>query len=153
MSISDELMFRYYELLTDLPLGEIQSLKERIRTGQLHPMDAKANLAVGIIGGYHGTEAAEAAREEFNRVFRKREMPEDLETREVSIASGPLRLTKLLAMVGLAPSNAEAQRLIESGAVHVNDQRITDLKHEISKPGDYVFKVGKRRFMRIIVRG
>ena len=93
---------------------------------------------------------AEAAREAFNRVFRKKEIPEEIERKEVSIASGPIRLTKLLASISLAPSNAEAQRLIESGAVHMNDQRVTDPKAEISQPGEYLFKVGKRRFMRVI---
>src|SRR6185295_17358258 len=101
------------------------------------------------IADYHGAAAAEAAREEFNRVFGKREIPEDIETKEVSLSAGPLRLTKLLTSVGLAPSNAEAQRLIESGAVHINDERISDVKAELSKPGDYLFKVGKRRFLRL----
>jgi tyrosyl-tRNA synthetase len=150
MSISDGLMFRYYELLTDVPMAEIQRLKQSIAEGKHHPMDAKAALAVRIISDYHGAAAGEAAREEFNRVFRKKEVPEDIETKEVSLAAGPIRLTKLLASVGLASSNTEAQRLIESGAVHMNDQRVTDVKAEISHPGEYLFKVGKRRFLRVI---
>jgi tyrosyl-tRNA synthetase len=152
MSVSDELMFRYYELLTDIPLSDIEQLRENIAAGKRHPMDVKAELAVRIITGYHGAAAAHDAREEFNRVFRKREMPEDIETKELSIAAGPLRLTKLLASLNLAPSNAEAHRLIESGAVHMNDQRITNTKAEISAPGEYLFKVGKRRFLRVLVR-
>jgi tyrosyl-tRNA synthetase len=150
MSISDDLMYRYYELLTDTPLAEIQKLKQDVAADRRHPMDAKADLAVRIISDYHGASAAEAAREEFNRVFRKKEIPEDIETREVSLASGPLRLVKLLAAFALAPSNTEAQRLIESGAVHVNDQKITDPKFEISQPGEYLIKVGKRRFLRLL---
>src|SRR5262249_53433775 len=144
------LMYRYYELLTDAPLAEIQKLKQDVADGRRHPMDAKADLAVRIISDYNGASAAEAAREEFNRVFRKKESPEDIETREVSIASSPLRLVKLLAAFALAPSNTEAQRLIESGAVHVNDQKITDPKFEISQPGEYLIKVGKRRFLRLL---
>ena len=150
MSISDDLMFRYYELLTDIPLAEINRLKQEIAGGQRHPMDVKAALAVRIISDYHGVAAAETAREEFNRVFRKREVPEDIETKEVSLAVGPLRLTKFLAAAGLASSNTEAQRLIESGAVHMNEQRVTDPKAEIAHPGEYLFKVGKRRFLRVI---
>jgi tyrosyl-tRNA synthetase len=146
MSISDDLMFRYYELLTDIPLAEIQTLRKQ------HPMDVKADLAVRIIADYHGTAAAQAARDEFNRVFRKRETPEEIETKEISIASGPMRLTKLIASLNLAASNTEAQRLIESGAVHVNDQRVTDPKAEISSPGEYLFKVGKRRFLKLRVQ-
>jgi len=141
MSISDELMYRYYELLTDIPLAEIQTLRRDIASGKGHPMDVKADLAVRIITAYHGTAAAQAAREEFDRVVRKREIPGDIETKEVSIASGPLRLTRLLASLNLATSNAEAQRLIDSGAVHMNEERITDRKTDISKPGEYLFKV------------
>jgi len=152
MSISDDLMFRYYELLTDMPLAEIENLRAGIASGKHHPMDVKAGLAVRIITDYHGAAAAESAREEFNRVFRKRENPEEMETREVSLASGPLRIAKLLASVNLAASIAEAQRLIESGAVHVNDSRVTELRAELSQPGEYTFKVGKRRFLRVILR-
>ena len=151
MSISDDLMFRYYELLTDIPLDEIQRLRTAITAGKRHPMDAKADLAASIVADYHGRAAADAAREEFNRVVRKRQTPEDVETKKISIAAGPMRLTRLLASLNLAPSNAEAQRLIESGAVHMNDQRITDPKAEISKAGEYLFKVGKRRFLRLLV--
>ena len=145
MSISDRLMFRYYELLTDIPLDELQNLRTR------HPMDVKAELAASIVADFHGRAAAEAAREEFNRVFRMRQNPEDMETQRISLAAGPMRLARLLASLNLAPSNAEAQRLIESGAVHVNDQRITDPKAEISQAGEYLFKVGKRRFLRLLV--
>jgi tyrosyl-tRNA synthetase len=152
MSISDDLMYRYYELLTDIPLAEIQMLRQDIASGKRHPMDVKADLAVRIITGYHGAAAAQAAREEFNRVVRNREIPEDIETKEISIASGPVRLTRLLASLNLAASNAEAQRLLESGAVHMNGERITDPKAEISKPGEYLFKVGKRRFLRLLVK-
>jgi len=152
MSISDELMYRYYELLTDIPLAEIQALRRDIASGKRHPMDVKADLAVRIITAYHGTAAAQAAREEFDRVVRKGEIPGDIETKEVSIASGRLRVTRLLASLNLATSNAEAQRLIESGAVHMNEERITDPKTDISKPGEYLFKVGKRRFLRLLVK-
>ncbi len=152
MSISDDLMFRYYELLTDIPLGEVQKIRADIAAGTRHPMDVKADLAARIITDYHGAAAAHAAREEFDRVFRKREIPEDIETKEISIVAGPMRVVKLLAAVNLASSNAEAQRLVESGAVHMNDQRITDPKTEVSAPGEYLFKVGKRRFLRLIAR-
>jgi len=151
MSISDDLMFRYYELLTDIPLKEIQAIREDITAGKRHPMEVKADLGVRIVADYHGTAAAEAAREEFNRVFRKRQNPEDIETKKISIAQSPIRLTRLLPTLNLASSNAEAQRLIESGAVHINDQRVTDPKAEMSQPGEYLFKVGKRRFLRLIV--
>jgi tyrosyl-tRNA synthetase len=143
MSISDHLMLRYYELLTDIPMSDIK--KDR------HPMDLKADLAVRIITDYHGAAAAEAAREEFNRVFRKREVPEDIETKSIDASTLPVRMTKLLASLSLASSNTEAQRLIESGAVHINDERITDPKAELKSPGEYLLKVGKRRFLKLLV--
>jgi tyrosyl-tRNA synthetase len=151
MSISDDLMFRYYELLTDMPLKEIQAAREETASGKRHPMEVKVDLAVRIITDYHGAAAAEAAREEFNRVFRQRQTPEDIETKKISIAQSPVRLTRLLPTLNLASSNAEAQRLIESGAVHINEKRVTDPKAEMSDAGEYLFKVGKRRFLRLIV--
>jgi tyrosyl-tRNA synthetase len=132
-------------------LKEIRAIREDITAGKRHPMEVKADLGVRIVADYHGRAAAEAAREEFNRVFRKRQNPEDVETKKISIAQSSIRLTRLLPTLNLASSNAEAQRLIESGAVHINDQRVTDPKAEMSQPGEYLFKVGKRRFLRLIV--
>src|SRR5215467_7424290 len=85
MSISDDLMFRYYELLTDVPLSEIQRLRADVAAGTRHPMEVKAELAVRVITDYHGATAAEAAREEFNRVFRQREIPEDIESKQLNV--------------------------------------------------------------------
>jgi tyrosyl-tRNA synthetase len=152
MSISDDLMFRYYELLTDVPMAEVQKMRADVAAGQRHPMEVKADLAVRIITDYHGAQAAEGARDEFNRVFRKGSVPEDIETKELALTGGPLRLTKLLASLKLASSVTEAQRLIESGAVHMNNERITDVKAEITAPGEYLFKVGKRRFLKLLVK-
>jgi len=129
-------------LLTESPLAEIQTLRREMASGKRHPMEIKGDLAVRIITDYHGADDANAAREEFNRIFTKREIPEDIETKEISLGSGPMRLSKLMASVNLAPSVTEAQRLIESGAVHMNDQRITDVKAEISAPGEYFFQGG-----------
>ena len=151
MSISDDLMFRYYELLTDLPLIEIQELRAQIAAGKHHPMDVKADLATRIITQYHGAVAAQSAREEFNKVFRQREIPEDVEIKRLASGSFPPRLAKLMVVLNLAPSVSEAQRLVESGAVHINDERITDIKTEISIPGEYRVKVGKRRFLRLVI--
>jgi len=153
MSISDEMMFRYYELATDMALRDILILRGEVASGKRHPMETKAELAVLIITLYHGDSAAQAAREEFNRVFRSRELPEDIEIKEMPVG-GSVRLQKLIASLGLASSGSEAGRLIESGAVHVNEQRITDVKAEIdlSKAGEHLFKVGKRRFLKLVVK-
>src|SRR5262249_21759083 len=114
MSISDDLMWRYYELATDVSMRDIQSLRADVTSGKRHPMDVKADLAEMVIANYHGLDAARIAREEFNRVFRQKETPAEMETREMDRSAAPIRVNKLLASLGLAPSGAEAQRLIES---------------------------------------
>jgi tyrosyl-tRNA synthetase len=148
MSISDDLMWRYWELATDVPMRDIESMKSR------HPKEVKEDLAVTVITQYHGAAAAAAAKENFRSVFGHKELPADIETREVAVSATPIKLTKLIASLGLAPSVTEAQRLIESGAVHLDDQRVTNVKAEfqLSTPGEHTFKVGKRRFLRVVVR-
>lgn len=153
MSISDVMMWRYYELVTDLSMREIQLLKQDVESGKRHPKDVKCNLAETVISLYHGSAAASAAHEEFNRVFSQKEIPTDIEVRNMERGAGLVRLTKLLPTLGLAPSVSEAQRLIESGAVHANDDRVTNVKTELdlSQPLDITFKVGKRRFLRLVI--
>jgi tyrosyl-tRNA synthetase len=153
MSISDAMMWRYYELATDVSLREVQSLKQDVESGKRHPKDVKCDLAETVIGLYHGKAAGQTAREEFNRIFSQREIPTDIEVRKMERGAGPVRLIKLLPTLGLAPSVSEAQRLIESGAVHLNDERVTSIKAEldISQSVDATFKVGKRRFLRLVV--
>jgi tyrosyl-tRNA synthetase len=154
MSITDELMYRYYELLTDVPVKNIEVWRREVAEGGRHPMELKASLAETIITEYHDSAAAAAAREEFERVFRNRELPDDMETREIIVSAEIARLPKMLASLGMAPSVSEASRLIQSGAVTVNGDKVTNARSEIdvSSRADYVFKVGKRRFMRLKVR-
>ena len=153
MSISDAMMWRYYELATDVSVRDLQTRKQDVESGKLHPKDAKCDLAEMIIGLYHGKDAGPAAREEFNRIFSQRETPAEIEVRNMERGTGPVRVMKLLPILGLAPSVNEAQRLIESGAVHMNDKRVSSIKEELdlSQPVDATFKVGKRRFLRLVV--
>jgi tyrosyl-tRNA synthetase len=148
MSISDDLMWRYWELATDVSMRDIATMKSR------HPKEVKEDLAAAIITLYHDAGAADAARQHFRSVFGQKEVPADIETKELAVNPTPAKMTKLLASLGLAPSVTEAQRLIESGAVHVDDQRVTNVKAEfdLSRPGDHTFKVGKRRFLRVVVK-
>jgi len=148
MSISDDLMWRYWELATDVSLKDIEAMKSR------HPKEVKEELAVTIITQYHDAEAAEAARQHFRSVFGQKEIPSDIETKQLPLSTKPVRLGKLLASLGLAPSVTEAQRLIESGAVHVDDQRVTDVKAEfdLSAASEHIFKVGKRRFLKLVLK-
>jgi tyrosyl-tRNA synthetase len=154
MSISDEMMYRYWELVTDAEVRQIEDWKRSISTGALHPMQLKSDLAETVISDYYGSEAARAARESFARVVRRGEIPEDVETRVVEIEAGPSRLPRVLARLGLASSVAEAARLVASGAVAIDGERVGDARAEIdlSRPSDYLLKVGKRRFLRLQVR-
>src|SRR3990172_1171329 len=152
MSISDELMWSYYELLTDFAEPVIVRLKEEVRGGVLHPMEAKMQLAHNVIAGFHGEDAARKATDEFQRVFRDRGAPEEVAERRIP-RGGMKRLSALLVEVGLAPSRAEAERLIKQGGVEINGERAADVKKELdlSKSGDYLLRAGKKKFLRVVV--
>ncbi len=152
MSISDELMWSYYELLTDFPSPVIVRLREEVRTGVLHPMEAKMQLAHAVIAGFQGEEAAKRASDEFRRVFRERQAPD--EAPRHAIAQGtPKRLSALLVELTLAPSRSEAERLIKQGGVEIDGVRVDDVKREIdlSKSGEYLVRAGKKKFLRLVI--
>ena len=152
MSISDELMWSYYELLTDFPWPTIVRLREEVRTGVLHPKKAKMELAHNIVTGFHGEAAARAAGEEWDRIYSKRETPEDAPRFALPI-SGMKRLSVILVEAKAAPSRSEAERLIKQGGVEIDGVRVDDVKREIdlSKPYECLLRVGKKKFMRLIV--
>jgi tyrosyl-tRNA synthetase len=130
MSIGDGLMFRYYALLTDLSLPEIGKIRERIERGELHPIEAKMDLAGTIVTDFHGHAAAKAAREEFNKVVRQRDVPSDIETIDLPDgvrSANAIRLDKLLARIGLADSVTDAVRKIKAGAVEVDRSKHSGL--------------------------
>jgi tyrosyl-tRNA synthetase len=152
MSISDELMWRYYELLTDLRVEEINALRAEAERGERNPRDIKVDLAKRIITDFHSKAEADGAEEEFDRVFKRKEVPDDISTFEVETGGGPWALPRLLMTTGLAPSVAEARRLIEQGGVRVNGERQTSNSGVVFtiKPGDeLLLQVGKRRFLRV----
>lgn len=153
MSISDDLMWSYYELLTDFEERVIVRLKEEVRTGVLHPMDAKMQLAHTIIANFHGEEDARAARDEFQRIFRDRQAPGDAPLKKLSRRE-PKRLSILLVELNLSSSRAEAERLIKQGGVEIDGQRVDDVKYEVdlSKAGDsFLVRAGKKKFLRLMV--
>jgi tyrosyl-tRNA synthetase len=152
MSISDELMWSYFELLTDFAWPVIVRLREEVRTGVLHPMDAKMQLAHNIIAGFHGEEAAKKAAEEFRRVFRERQAPEEAPRQKLR-SGQPKRLTALLVELKLAPSRSEAERLIKQGGVEIDGERVEDVKREIdlSKPAEFLLRAGKKKFLRVVI--
>jgi tyrosyl-tRNA synthetase len=155
MSISDNLMYRYYEVCTDLSLSQIDQLKADVAAGRQHPRNVKAELAKLIVSDFHSVEAARQAEDEFNRIFQQRTFPDEAEIKVLPLNSEHIRLSKLIAKLGLAGSVMEATRLMEQGAVVLNNERTTNLKAELdqSQPGIYILKVGKRRFTKIVVGG
>jgi tyrosyl-tRNA synthetase len=152
MSVSDDLMWKYYELLTDLSPSEIASMMESCARGGRNPRDLKAELGRRIVADFHSESAAREASDEFDRMFRGGEIPEDVPV--VEKPAGAVRLVKLIASEGLAPSVAEAQRLISQGSVRVNSERIQDLKYELgASPGtEALIQVGKRKFVRLLFK-
>jgi tyrosyl-tRNA synthetase len=152
MSISDEVMWTYYELLTDFTMPVIVRLQEEIRTGVMHPMEVKMQLAHNIIAGFHGEEAAKKATDEFQRVFRDRAAPEEVAERKLP-RGGLKKLSVLLVELELSTSRSEAERLIKQGGVEINGERAADVKKELdlSKSGDYLLRAGKKKFLRVVV--
>jgi tyrosyl-tRNA synthetase len=154
MSISDELMWRYYELLTDLAPADVDEMRRRAAAGEANPRDAKVSLAKRVIADFHSAAAADAAEDEFVRRFRNKEVPDEVETVGVDAEAGSLPLARLLALTGLASSVAEGRRLVEQGGVRVGGVRQTDPGVVVgAKSGeDLLIQVGKRRFLRVKVR-
>jgi len=151
MSIPDTLIEKYFMLVTDYNLEQLESVRQRLQNTSLNPMDIKKELAGTIVAMYYDDEAAEQARQSFEQVFSKKELPDDIS--EIMIESEghfPV-LVKILTDNGIVASNGEGKRLIRQGAVRVNDEKITDINFELGI-GDFIVKVGKRRFIKIIVK-
>ena len=152
MSIRDELMWAYYDLVTDRTPEEIAGLKKDVASGAAHPMDVKMRLAEEVIAGFHGEEAARKSAENFQRIFRDRQAPAEAEIQRIS--RGPAKkLAALLAELKLAPSKTEAGRLIEQGGVEIDGLRVDDPRKDIdlSKPTEFLLRAGKKKFLRVIV--
>jgi tyrosyl-tRNA synthetase len=150
MSISDALMWKYYILCTDQTPAEVEALKARVESGELHPMEAKKQLAKSIIQDFHDAEAADSAEAEFRRVFSERQAPTAVE--EVTLPAGePQLVSKIITNAKLAESNKDAQRLIAQGGVLVDEVKVDSTKTtlETSAGKSYLLKVGKRRFARV----
>jgi tyrosyl-tRNA synthetase len=151
MSISDELMWKYYELLTDLTMTDIGQLRNDANAGQRNPRDLKADLAKRIITDFHSPAAAVQAEEEFVRRFRNKEVPDEVEERSLPANPSGWDLVQLVVTVGLAESKAEARRLIQQGGVSVDGERQSSVTALVSGEAGAtrLVKVGKRRFVRV----
>lgn len=148
MSISDELMLRYYELLSHISLEEFDRLKEGIRDGSVHPKEAKERLAMEIVERYWGRDEAVKAKEEFEHIFRDKGMPEEIPIFEFHWDGEEIWLPKLMKLTGLVSSTSEAVRLINQRAVVINDIKVIDPERKIPE-GEYILKVGKRKFLKV----
>jgi len=155
MSISDELMWKYWLLLTDRGAHEISALQAETARGARHPMQVKKELARTIVGEFHGGAAAAAAEEEFGRVFSSRDLPADIPEVLVAAPGATVLLSKLLVSAGLVTSNSEARRLMEQGAVRVGGEAYRDAKSELptTPPEPLLIQVGKRRIARVRFSG
>ena len=152
MSIPDELMWSYYELVTDRTPLEIAELKKEVEEGKLHPMDAKMRLAEEVVGGFQGAEAGRKAAQNFQRVFRERRAPEEAPVEKLPVGP-PKKLTALLVELKLVASKSEAERLIKQRGVEINEACVEDARKEIdlSKPREFLLRVGKKKFVRVVV--
>lgn len=145
LSITDDLMWRYYELLSTKTLDEIKALKAG------HPKAAKIALAKEIVTRFHSAQAADEAEANFEQVFAQKGKPDEIEEKQIKSDGSPKELAILMAELGLAKSNSEARRLIAQGGVRVNDVVIKDAKHNLADKGSYLLQVGKRRFIQVSI--
>src|SRR5713226_4735390 len=152
MSIPDDLMWSYYELVTDRKLDEIAALKKEVSSGALHPMDVKMRLAQEVSSCFHGEAAARKAAEHFQRVFRDRQAPEEAPVQKLP-RSPAKKLTALLVDLKLISSKSEAERLIKQGGVEIDGARVDDFRRDVdlSKPVEFLLRAGKKKFLRIVV--
>ncbi len=144
MSVSDELMLKYYELLTDVNLDEIKSM---------HPMEAKKQMAAMIVDRFHGEGAGANAREGFESQFTRNETPDDVPAATLPAEDGSLWIVRALAASGLTASNGEAIRLIKQNALSIDGKKISDKDHQLKPGGPYLIKLGKRKFLNLSIEG
>ncbi|WP_149716439.1 tyrosine--tRNA ligase [Campylobacter concisus] len=147
LSISDELMWRWYELLSTKSLGEIENLMNDVKNGKYHPKKAKEDLAYEITARYHGEEAAKAAMAEFNSVHSQNQLPTDI--KEFSLKA-PVWIVEALSQCELSESNSQARRDIKANAVSINQEKISDEQLKL-EAGEYILQVGKRKFAKVKV--
>ena len=151
MSVSDELMLRYYELLSSISNTEIEALKDGLKKGTAHPKDAKSNLAKEIVARFHGKDAAVKAASEFDKVFKSKGLPEAIEEKTITIQTEEIGIVDLLKTARLTPSTSEARRLIQQGGINVDGERISDINLKLSAGKTYLLQIGKRRFTRVVI--
>lgn len=152
MSIPDELMLKYFELVTDFSLEEKKELAAGLEEGSIHPRDAKMKLARRLVEMYHSPEAAEEAEAGFRKVFQQRALPDDMPETTIAasdLTEGRMWIIRLLSELKLVSSNGEARRMVKQGAVKINEEKVSDIDAQILLEQGMVVQVGKRKFMKI----
>ncbi|WP_027415535.1 tyrosine--tRNA ligase [Aneurinibacillus terranovensis] len=154
MSIPDELMGKYYELATHVTLDELARIKSGLEDGTLHPRDAKMRLARTFVEMYHGEKAAEEAENHFTTVFQQRALPTDIPEKAVSageLDNGKMWIVKLLVSLKLCSSNGEARRMVQQGAVKINEEKVASVDDQVAVEEGMIVQVGKRKFAKVTV--
>jgi tyrosyl-tRNA synthetase len=160
MSVSDDLMFRFYELVSSVSLGELEKIKTDVKSGALHPMEAKKRLAMELVGRFcvddmtsaptiDSISLGQATREEFEKIFSKKKLPDEIPIVAIAWEGENMKLAKIIALAGAAKSNSDARRLIQQSAVEVNEAPVKDIDAELAA-GEYVLRVGKKRFVKVL---
>lgn len=151
MSISDGLMLRYYELLSDRSIAEIEQLKVQLADGSLHPMAAKKALGRELVDRFHGAGQGQQAEDNFVKRFKENEIPDEMPQISYTAADCPVLLARALTEAGLTKSNGEARRSIDQGGVKLNSEKVSNVNLELTAAGEYIVQIGKRRFVRIVI--
>ncbi|HOV80942.1 MAG TPA: tyrosine--tRNA ligase [Bacillota bacterium] len=156
MSLPDEMITRYFELVTSVPLEELKEIKVGLEKGDLHPRDLKMRLARQIVSQYYGDDAASAAEEEFKRIFQKKELPDEIPDLRLSgdmLENGAVWLPKLIVLAKMAGSTSEAKRLIQQGGVKIDGKKVDDPNFNVCPDAEMIIQVGKRKFTRVLPPG
>jgi tyrosyl-tRNA synthetase len=149
LSASDDLMFRYYDLLSDLSRDEIAALRSEMESGKLHPKEVKKQLARELTARFHSPEAAQQAEANFEKVFTKGGLPDDIPEKKIE-ADEDIWLPQLLVDLEMVKSTSDGRRMIKQNAVSLDGEKVTDMKKNVSPQGEILIKVGKRRFCKVI---
>lgn len=150
LRIPDGLIYSYFELASDVTNEKLGEIKKQLNATDLNPRDLKRRLARALVTLYHSAEAADQAEKEFDRIFVDKSLPDEVEEFRLSEANGSMKLVDLLAKANLADSKSDARRLIDQGGVSIDGERITDINAPLPKKKEYVLKVGKRRFLKVL---
>lgn len=151
MSIPDELMLKYYSLVSTYSPADIEEIKHGLEEGKLHPRNVKKDLGINIVSIYHGQQEAEKAAEQFDKIHQAKEIPDDIPsfTYKITDEKTTVWIVKLLTATGLVPSSSQARRLIQQGGIRINNQSVAEVNLELDCGKKYILQVGRRRFMQV----